>query len=625
MGNVSRSTAELQFTGDTKPLLKELRKLKRSNTRAMREIKEQIQATHGPWKRFKDNIVAADAAMGIAGRGLRSMAAATRRLLWVLGDAIRMSGEQATGVRQMQFAFSNLGLDVDAASAQLERFAAETQRTTRYGDDATRALAAQFATMARGAVSSIDEVIAGVTLVQDIAEASGGSAEATVTAVARAYAGQRAALTRLLPAQAALLESNADMTEVVGALQEAFGGARTEIDETEQGIANLRNTWGDALEAMGDSLQTALVESGLLDEVVDWMEDLGAWLTDNSDDVTAFFADLGVVIGVAADGLEVFVGWVRALAVLTDTENTNRSIERFEERAAQIRANFERGWRWNAVLGSMSAQIMEAEETMAPRASLDPGPTQTELTDRRFAELARVREAMDAPRSTRTTRRRQSGGGGRSRDRGALGLAAGEAFGGAFGEPTERGELAELIGAGAGSLFDKRETGKIMSDQQTAFADAVDAMRDSWQSGLASMSTELGKFLGGAESSFDDFGQAIKGFLASTFSDIGGSFMGAAAQVIGGAASGPWGLFLALGGAFNLLSGMLSGGGGSSGGMDAARQVPDIMAAIRPDAGGPGGGTTVVQMSIGAVFGRDESVRTVASIVKEARARGEQI
>lgn len=325
-----------------------------------REIKDGAQ-------KGKISIIALNQAVDLMGRAMRAITA----LASPFGAALEEAVSQASGVVRMEFAFGQLGLNVGEARQEIEAFADQIQETTSQGDNVTREMAQQFATLAAGSVSSMAEVIEGITLAQDIAVLTGKKATRIVRALAMAYSGDAAALRTLLPGQAALIDQYMDIEDdgeraraVVATLQETFGGGREAIDATAQAMARVGNEWGDTLEAMGDAISEALLDSGVFDMVIEGLDGIQLWLTENKEEMVTFFSDLATTVMTTADAL----GWLAsAMASVADNlpgslpDSVIDVIEDFDERTGRLtpldndsteqdRWNRERTERLNAVI-----------------------------------------------------------------------------------------------------------------------------------------------------------------------------------------------------------------------------------------------------------------------------------
>jgi len=221
---------QVQIAVDVKAnrALRAIRRLERTNSQGFRKIERSIKRTFGPFKKFKDNIIAADAAFRLMSGGLNQARTALNGFLQIINE----SAEQRSGINRLRHAFTQLGsVDVPDALAAIEDFAEEQQRITRFGDDMTRSVAANLATLLSGTETTTEELISLTGLVQDIVEATGKGSEEVARQIAQIYSGNVEAIGELLPAQRNVINALRDQeggaeaaTAAFDALNSAFGG-----------------------------------------------------------------------------------------------------------------------------------------------------------------------------------------------------------------------------------------------------------------------------------------------------------------------------------------------------------------------------------------------------------------
>ncbi len=241
--------------------------------RGFERISRSIEQTVGKGFRFGQMLQTLDAAASLASRAMAQMGRTI--------SAIDAAAAQATGIARLNRALAGVEGGASAASAAIEDLASQQQALTRFGDDVTRSIAAQFATAMGDATLSVEQLTAATQLAQDIMEATGKSAQEAGTIVAKAYSGNTEAVSELIPAlrlQMQELARSGDVAEMtaaaVGALERAYGGAARAIDPVDQTMSELRNTLGDLTEAFGDQLGAALQSSGALDSILEILVDM---------------------------------------------------------------------------------------------------------------------------------------------------------------------------------------------------------------------------------------------------------------------------------------------------------------------------------------------------------------
>ena len=351
---------QIQVDVQTAKAIRALRRFGGTQDRTFRSMRRALDKTLGKWKKQKDAIVTLDASLNLLGRAFRGLST-------VLETTITASARQQSGINQLNRSFDQLGLNVPEATSALEAFAAQQQRTTRFGDDQTRAIAANLGQLLTGTETTADEIIALTALVQDTVEATGKGAEEVARQLAQVYSGNVESIGELIPAQREAINAIKETDGAAAAaaasfelLNTTFGGAAAAIDPFEQQVANLQNTFGDLLESIGDQARRSLEESGALTGIQETLESIIYWVETNGDTITLWVEEFTRGFEAAYDAAK-FV-----LDTLNDIVQA-RARNRAEERNAAVSdALFEREQR------NLSQRI-EAEEALgiARNANLD--------------------------------------------------------------------------------------------------------------------------------------------------------------------------------------------------------------------------------------------------------------
>ncbi len=169
--------------------------------------------------------------------------------------AVQLASKQATVNKRLRLAIDRVGGSYDDASRDIKAFQNEMQATTKFGDDE---MAVVLTTLTSLTGSFGKETFDAARTVADFAEGAMVPMASAGRLVSQAIAGNIAALTRYIPslkgtdsATFALKDITERTAVVVDALASAFGGSAKAISASEQGLANLKNTSGDVLEAFG--------------------------------------------------------------------------------------------------------------------------------------------------------------------------------------------------------------------------------------------------------------------------------------------------------------------------------------------------------------------------------------
>lgn len=185
-----------------------------------------------------------------AAAGVAAVAAATT-------SAVKAYAEQENVERKLQFAIRTTTATQEEANAAFQKFvsmAAENQETTLFGDE-DQLEAAQRLLIATQDVTRAQE---GLNIAADLATISGGNLVSVAEKLGQVYNGNVAPLQRfgiLTKDQITDLNKVEDVSQRVAiameAVREKTSGARTEISQTAQTLAQLENDGGDAEQAMG--------------------------------------------------------------------------------------------------------------------------------------------------------------------------------------------------------------------------------------------------------------------------------------------------------------------------------------------------------------------------------------
>ena len=299
---------QIQVDVQTAKAIRALRRFGGTQDRTFRSMRRALDKTLGKWKKQKDAIVTLDASINLLGRAFQGLST-------VLETTITASAQQQSGINQLNRSFDQLGLNVPEATSALEAFAAQQQRTTRFGDDQTRAIAANLGQLLTGTETTADEIIALTALVQDTVEATGKGAEEVARQLAQVYSGNVEAIGELIPAQREAINAIKETDGAAAAaaasfelLNTTFGGAASAIDPFEQQVANLQNTFGDLLESIGDQARRHLEESGALGQIQETLEDIIYWVETNGDQINNWIDEFSGAFRAVYDAVRFVLG-----------------------------------------------------------------------------------------------------------------------------------------------------------------------------------------------------------------------------------------------------------------------------------------------------------------------------
>jgi uncharacterized membrane protein len=166
----------------------------------------------------------------------------------VTAKSISLANQQEDAIKRLNTSLQVNGDFSEAASQDLQNFASELQKTTRFGDEAILnqlALAKSF-----GATNDQAKEIAKAAT--DLSEALGIDLESATRNVAKTLGGYAGELAETIPALKELTKEQLQAGEGVKLLAQQFGGtAQAQVKTFSGGLAQLSNSAGDFLEEIG--------------------------------------------------------------------------------------------------------------------------------------------------------------------------------------------------------------------------------------------------------------------------------------------------------------------------------------------------------------------------------------
>jgi hypothetical protein len=682
MGNRRKRQVQIQIDIEAKKAIRALRQLGASDKKIMREMKKNTEAAASSWENLRKamrrnyrTIQSVQGAMDVSSRVFGKVQAAMSGVV----ASMRAAAEQRTGILQMQAAMRGMGISATGAAAAIEILAARQQDLTRFGDDATRSIAAGFATAATGAELSATQIVDSVRLIQDIAERTGRSAEELSVQLAALYGGNFEAINSLLPAQAAYIQSLRETSGEANALEAAlvalnaaYGGAAQEIDEFDQFMAETQNTFGDMTEQIGEGFTFMASGLGLLATGEGW-NILARAMEGTQDNFVRLRGAIEEAIS-AAQGIpggELLIGdqlWsLEALQAMRDSAtNLEMNAAGYENLTRKLleAAEAMRKYRNELPAQQESEALLAETRTLAAQAAasgVDPdlvailameAEFYLDLEQRRNT-LARLRVETGIAQGARSPR---------SRDRGRGGRGGGGGGGGGGDTRPFTFEMSSFWG-------DVRAD--FIGQAREATAGFGDAMRDAMGSTvknaliqglevdpdlLASLGIGLGDRVGKGVGEGIGFGvadgmqiatSAIQGFTSTIpammedSATSGVEKFGAVMQFLGVAASAAASIgvatkaatswapllsdFFSLAAASAAFAAALGAGGGAGAPPErgaSGTDTGDILTGVRPEAARTGQ-ARIVHLSIGTVMNNDQSRRDIAAAVTEAEMLGE--
>lgn len=335
----TRVSERITISGNTGQAVTAAQRLEQAVAGGFDRMARAVESARSPWTRFQAQMVTVDAAMGVVSRTL----GVVRSAIGGVSSGLQQAATQTTGINRMVRSFQNVEGGATRAAAAMEALASSQQDATRFGDDVTRAVGAEFATAMGDATVSVQMLTEATRLAEDLMEDTGKTAQEAGLIVARAYAGNVEAVGRMIPAlrdEFRELARNADQSEraaaAVRALENAYGGAAASIDPVDQAMANLSNTAGDLSEAFFEQLGAALESSGAMDTLIEVMRDMIEVIPR----LEPLFSLVGSAIGLAADAAGLFATALNGVATaVSKVMEEFRPYMALREREAQLDAD----------------------------------------------------------------------------------------------------------------------------------------------------------------------------------------------------------------------------------------------------------------------------------------------
>jgi hypothetical protein len=205
-----------------------------------------------------------------------------------LTDATKAAMEDAAAQAQLALTLRNVTAASNEQIASVEKAISAMSMASGIADDELRPA---FEALTRG-TKDIAESTRQMTLVTDIATATGRPLVDVADALAKAYQGNFRTLRQLTPEMATLIKEGASLDQVMAVLGGTFGGATKAFAETAQGgFARLSVAINETKESIGAAL-LPLVEAAL-----PILNRFAAWASNNP---KAFLAIAAAISAVAA-------------------------------------------------------------------------------------------------------------------------------------------------------------------------------------------------------------------------------------------------------------------------------------------------------------------------------------
>lgn len=230
-------------------------------------------------------------ASGSAGKlasGFQKAALPAVAIVAGLGAMGKSAAEDAQGQAILAQQLRKSAGATDAHVASVEDWISTTSLATGVADDQLRPA---FASLAR-ATGDVSQAQSGMGAALDVAAATGKDTQTVADALAKAYAGNTGALSKLVPGMDKAVLKSGDMNAILGELAKKTGGAAAAAADTAAGKwQRSQVAFSETKEAIGAGLLP------MLDKLTGYLATFGQWASKNTTLVTAFALTLGVLAG----------------------------------------------------------------------------------------------------------------------------------------------------------------------------------------------------------------------------------------------------------------------------------------------------------------------------------------
>lgn len=219
------------------------------STKELVELEKQAKSVSGTFAQI-GKTAAGVFAGNLLTKGFELAAGAAQSFVGVLSDSIAAASEQEDAINRLNVALAASGNFSKQASDDLNEFASSLQSTTKFADDAVLNASALIATLTGLSGQALKDA---TTATADLATALGKDLDSSAQLVAKALEGNVTALKRYGIEVKAGANDTETLKNVLGALNNQFGGAAAGAVKTFSGsLTSLKNVYSDVLEVIGE-------------------------------------------------------------------------------------------------------------------------------------------------------------------------------------------------------------------------------------------------------------------------------------------------------------------------------------------------------------------------------------
>lgn len=227
-------------------------------------------------------------------------------------DAAKAAAEDAAAAEKLATTLANTTGATVAQVAAVEKFITKTSMAAAVADDELRPAMQTLVTGTKDVAKAQDLM----SLALDISAGTGKDLASVTAALSKGYNGNMAALKKLDPSLAKAIKAGASADEVFASLAGTFGGqAATAAGTAEGKMRSFGIAMGEAKESIGAAVLP------LAEKLLPKLTELGAWISDHAELVTALAVGIGAVAASILVANAAMTAW-NAVTAITAAINT---------------------------------------------------------------------------------------------------------------------------------------------------------------------------------------------------------------------------------------------------------------------------------------------------------------
>ncbi len=316
-----------------------------------------------------------------------------------LGDSVKSYANAEAAAKKMTTALQQQGTATPETIQDFNDLATQFQKTTVYSDDLINEMEALLTQVGNVAPSEMKKALQASA---DLASGLGIDLQNATMLVAKAFAGGGDELGRLKAILGEAYRPGMDMAEVLGVIEEKFGGqASAEIDTYAGRIKQLKNEWDNVKEAVGGAIaKDPVVVAGLRDvtEAANGTASStnvvsAAWkaFRATAPDLVKSLLELHDELNEGADTANAFADAARRLSsipapkMFQDVGDVKSQFKEWDKQHKQLAEDIDEGWKKDAAAAD---KYREAVDAAYKKWSGADAAEQMKILDAVFVKLA---------------------------------------------------------------------------------------------------------------------------------------------------------------------------------------------------------------------------------------------